>query len=86
MKLTRPVQDSGVCPVCGERRLLERRGANHPLHLLLTIATAGVWAIGWIAFGFTAAHKPYRCQTCGLELMRVEDAGAISWEPLRLEG
>jgi hypothetical protein len=27
---------------------VERRGANHTLHLVLTICTAGVWAItGW---------------------------------------
>lgn len=25
-----------------------RRGANHPLHLILTLATCGLWALVWI--------------------------------------
>lgn len=32
----------------GHQRYVERRGANHTLHIILTILTCGLWAItGW---------------------------------------
>lgn len=32
----------------GHQRYVERRGANHTLHIILTICTCGIWAItGW---------------------------------------
>lgn len=35
----------------GHQRYVERRSANHTLHLILTICTCGLWGIVWIVVG-----------------------------------
>lgn len=61
-------------------RTTTRRGANHPLHLILTLITCGMWAPVWIVVAAvgrrttvteTGAYAPprplqgaYRCPGC----------------------
>lgn len=35
----------------GHQRYVERRSANHVLHLILTICTCGLWGLVWIVVG-----------------------------------
>lgn len=56
------IEKSGVCPTHGPV-LARAKGPNHILHLLLTIVTAGLWAIIWI---FACMGKrDWRCPVCG---------------------
>jgi DNA-directed RNA polymerase subunit RPC12/RpoP len=54
----------GFCKTCGEKVLIRRQGANHILHLLLTVLTLGVWGWVWL---FVALGKVggWRCTRCG---------------------
>jgi hypothetical protein len=53
----------GYCGRCKEPVLVRRRGANHILHLLLTICTAGLWLIVWLGVGIRFGG--WRCTRCG---------------------
>lgn len=54
---------SGFCKTCDKQTLVFRKGTNHLLHLLLTVFTAGIWAIVWI--GSAIKFGGWRCATCG---------------------
>lgn len=54
---------SGTCKQCGERRKVTRSRANHLLHLVLTVLTAGLWIFVWI--GVAVKFGGWRCDTCG---------------------
>jgi len=62
------VQSSGICPGCGERRLVTRKGANHVLHLILTVLTFGLWAVIWFIVAAAAEYGKWRCQVCGTQV------------------
>lgn len=54
---------SGYCRRCKTKRQVERKGANHIKHLILTILTAGIWLIFW--FGESFKVDDWRCSQCG---------------------
>lgn len=56
-------QNTAFCEHCNAHRLVTRPKANHVLHLLLTLLTAGFWSPIWILCAI--APGPYRCPTCG---------------------
>jgi hypothetical protein len=59
----------------------------HVLHAVATLVTVGLWAIVWAFRAMWLAGKPYRCQTCGQELVRIEEAGGVvRWEAFGAEG
>jgi len=43
-------------------------GANHVLHLLLTILTAGLWSIVWLLASIRIGG--WRCEHCGSRVRR----------------
>jgi hypothetical protein len=53
------------CPRCRHRQPFLREKVNHPLHLLLTILTGGLWLISWIALAIGRLRYPWRCEHCG---------------------
>ncbi len=57
------LQDSRYCPHCEKKTLAIARGANHTLHLLLTIFTCTFW--GWIWLILVLVGSSYRCTKCG---------------------
>jgi hypothetical protein len=42
---------------------VQRESARHLLHLLLTLATAGLWVVVWFLASY--ATGPWRCSVCG---------------------
>lgn len=54
---------SGLCADCGRRVVVFRKGANHILHLILSVLTLGLWLIVW--FGSSVKFGGWRCQSCG---------------------
>ena len=54
---------SGFCKQCGEQRKVSRKSANHILHLILSVLTAGFWLIVW--FLVAIQFGGWRCDTCG---------------------
>ena len=57
-------QTRRFCKTCGENRLAVRTTPNHVLHLILTILTAGLWAIVWVIVSVVSAGN-FRCSQCG---------------------
>jgi len=54
---------SGFCTNCNKQRVILRKGTNHILHLLLTLATLGLWLIVWV--GSAVKFGGWRCTQCG---------------------
>jgi len=57
---------SGFCKNCNEQVVMFRKGANHILHLILSIITGGLWIIVWI--GSAIKVGGWRCINCGAKL------------------
>lgn len=53
----------GYCNNCDASRKVERKTANHILHLILTILTAGFWLIIWVLVAIRIGG--WRCSSCG---------------------
>lgn len=66
------------CKICGEKTAHEVTGANHILHLLLTVITFGMWFPIWMLLMFTSNA---RCRECGSKpgsfILRVVTAVAV---------
>lgn len=58
--------DSRYCPHCQKQTLALASAPNHVLHLILTLATVGLWAFVWIALALVGS--PYRCSKCGVRV------------------
>src|SRR5262245_57006289 len=56
---------SGWCEACGEYHRFVRTRVPHRLHLVLTIVSAGLWSISWLADFIHARIFGLRCSTCG---------------------
>jgi predicted Zn-ribbon and HTH transcriptional regulator len=53
------------CPRCRHQQIFVTARINHPLHLGLTLLTAGLWLISWIALSIGKVLRPWRCEHCG---------------------
>jgi hypothetical protein len=51
------------CPKCKESVPASINGANHVLHLLLSLVTLGAWIPVWIVLAVLSSS--YRCTKCG---------------------
>lgn len=56
-------QSTKMCRTCGKHTVVQRPGANHVLHLLLTILTAGLWLVIWVLSAVRIGG--WRCSQCG---------------------
>ncbi len=54
---------SGECLVCQRRVVVFRKIANHLLHLVLSLFTAGFWVLIWLLAAMSPG--PWRCAACG---------------------
>lgn len=54
---------SGWCARCQRQVVVFRPGANHILHLLLTLVTCALWLIVWL--GSAIRFGGWRCSVCG---------------------
>lgn len=53
------------CPHCRHETLFVRARLSNRRHLLLTIVTAGLWAIAWCTLFIGKCLRPWRCSLCG---------------------
>jgi len=53
------------CPTCQHQQIFVRAQINHSLHFILTLITAGLWAISWVALCIGRYVRPWRCEHCG---------------------
>lgn len=53
------------CARCRHRHIFVRASVNHPIHLLLSIATLGIWLVSWAAICIGNVLRPWRCEHCG---------------------
>lgn len=61
----------GFCKYCDRRRLFRSSTTvpNHVVHALFTIASMGLWAIGWIILTASKPRTtPWLCTVCGTPL------------------
>lgn len=63
-------EDAGVCSHCNDSVLIRRRGPNHVLHLLLSMATVGLWLPVWLIVGVSSLFGSWHCATCGMPAQR----------------
>ena len=56
-------QKSKFCSQCQKSTLWARAGTNHVLHMLLSLATCGLWLPIWILASVRIGG--WRCQSCG---------------------
>lgn len=61
MPTTREVLE---CKRCGRGTLHVVGRIDHLLHLVLTLATGGLWLLVWVALG-AGAGEPPACTECG---------------------
>ena len=57
--------DLKFCHRCQYERTFSKRAVNHRFHLFVTLATLGLWGIGWAAASIVARSKHWRCGFCG---------------------
>jgi hypothetical protein len=55
----------GFCPHCGHRQLFFRSEIHHRFHLFLSIITAGLWLVSWVAVVIIHRLRPWHCSHCG---------------------
>ncbi len=55
------------CKRCGQYRQGVRQGANHVLHLLLSVLTLGWWIPVWILICICGTTAGWRCSQCGYQ-------------------
>lgn len=53
------------CPHCQYWRRFSREDIYHGFHAMLTICTAGLWGVSWLAIVLGHALWPWRCKACG---------------------
>jgi len=53
------------CPRCRHEQLFIRATINHPMHLVLSVLTAGLWLVSWVAVCIGKVMRPWRCEHCG---------------------
>jgi hypothetical protein len=51
------------CPSCEQKVLARRKSTNHLLHLALSVLTAGLWIIVWLAA--SGMKGEWLCTRCG---------------------
>lgn len=56
---------TGFCKACNRQVVVRSQGTNHVLHLLLTLATCGLWIIPWALFSIKIGG--WRCSICGVK-------------------
>ena len=52
------------CVHCKKNVMAQANKPNHVLHLILTVITAGLWAIVWLLLAAGSSGN-YRCTECG---------------------
>ncbi|MEQ1860900.1 MAG: hypothetical protein ABMA13_13275 [Chthoniobacteraceae bacterium] len=57
-------------------QLFRRIQPEHLWHLVLTILTAGLWLVSWVAVVIVARYSPWRCPRCEWHLPRAVAMGA----------
>ena len=53
------------CPRCRHQQTFIKARLNHPLHLVLSLLTAGLWLVSWAALCVGKVLRPWRCEHCG---------------------
>ena len=61
-----PIQQASFyCLQCRQQRLFTRQGANHILHLIVSLFLCGLWIPVWILIAIADGNKAYFCSQCG---------------------
>lgn len=56
-------QSIKMCRACGRQQIVIRKGANHVLHLILSVLTMGLWLLVWL--GSVIRFGGWSCSACG---------------------
>lgn len=60
------VETSTYCSTCQRHTLHHKQRVNHVLHLILSVLTAGLWAVFvWLPLGAKNSATRMRCTVCG---------------------
>ncbi len=53
------------CPHCRQESVFVRARVSNTRHLLLTLATGGLWGVVWAGLLLGKGMRPWRCGMCG---------------------
>jgi hypothetical protein len=70
------------CRICARPTLHLAQKPNHILHVILTVLTAGIWLLVWIAVALHTRDTDSTCTVCGGVDPQVA-AAAPTFEPAR---
>jgi hypothetical protein len=56
---------TAYCPHCRREAIFVHARLRNQRHLLLTLVTAGAWAVVWAALFIGKCLRPWRCGVCG---------------------
>jgi hypothetical protein len=69
------------CPRCRRESIFVEAHIAHRKHLLLMIATAGLWLVPWCAMILGKLLRPHRCYVCGWHKPEFRNTTQISGAP-----
>jgi hypothetical protein len=69
LRFSRFEEASGYCGKCLKQAPVGRQAINHAPHLILTLLTAGLWAIFWIRDA--RRPRPWLCLECGAAVYKI---------------
>jgi hypothetical protein len=58
------MQKMSYCSHCAKERKFRRHVAHHVTHLVLTVATGGLWGIAWFSIWWGERKQPWHCKDC----------------------
>ena len=75
MVFRRIEEASGYCGRCLKQSAVQRVGVRHWPHLVLTVATAGVWGICWLIDARKVRKScKWQCLNCGADVYKIMEA------------
>ena len=71
MLFDRIEESSGYCGKCLAQVPVRKPTVRHWPHIILTLLTGGVWAIGWVMDVRRARTYSWRCLKCGCDVHKI---------------
>ena len=72
---------SGFCHACRSERQIYRRSLDHGFQFIVTLVTAGLWAIPWLALWIVSLRRPWRCQICWRPVEKADAPAGVGDSP-----
>ena len=76
------ITNAGFCRACRCERQIYRRSLDHGFQFIVTLVTAGLWAVPWLAMWIVSLRRPWRCQICRRPVEKNDTPAAADGTPV----